>query len=147
MMKHFWGMRTTPERWNAFLKNSLVGIHEDAIAASFSSFSGLSEDEFSTKSKAFTEYRHRVFRDFCRRMRHNDILFVGTGDNAEYNLCGIVRVYGDYKFSTNAPFEHTRKVEILKSFNPPRELLKLVGCRCLELYHRDELVESLIALI
>lgn len=147
-MKKYWVMKAFQGWWASFQSEELIGIDESGVDGDYL---GLSNDEIGrlleNQDNNFNDYQNRVFQQFCQWMQVDDFVLIGTGQTTTFNLSGIVRVSGSYKFRDNPEPRHYRPVEILKVFERPRLMQRFIRTPRLERVDESDFHESIISLI
>ena len=147
-MKKYWVMKTFPEWWVTFQRESIIGIDEKGVDVDYSALSQKGIDRLlMARNSKFGEYQNRVFRQFCRWMRVDDYVIIGTGHTTTFNISGIVRVVGHYQFKKAAEPRHIRRVEALRVFSQPRPMPRFMGTQRLELIDEADFHESIVSLL
>ena len=147
-MKKYWAMKTFPEWWATFQRESIIGIDEEGVDVDYSSLTQKGVDQLLTaRNNKFGEYQNRVFQQFSRWMQVDDYAIIGTGQTTTFNISGIVRVAGHYQFKKASEPRHIRRVEILKVFSQPRPMLRFMSAQRLELIDEADFHESIVSLL
>jgi len=147
-MKKYWVMKTYQEWWSSFQRAYFIGIDEEGVDLNYLSLSP-SEIEalLADGSNNFNDYQNRVFKEFCKWMQADDFVIIGTGQTTTFNISGIVRITGSYRFDSSREPRHVREVEVLKVLAPPRPMQQFIRTPRLELIDEADFHEAVISLI
>ncbi len=147
-MKKYWVMKTFQDWWLNFQRDNVIGIDEDGVEQDYLGISQNQIDQLlQNTNNNFNEYQNRVFKEFCKWMQNGDLVIIGTGQTTTFNISGIVRVTGNYRFDSNAVPRHIRNVEILKVFPNPLSMLRFIRTPRLELIDEEDFHDAIISLL
>ena len=147
-MKKYWVMKTFQSWWTTFQQDSIIGIDEDGVDNDYLALSN--EDILhllNDDSNNFNDYQNRVFKEFCKWMQVDDFVIIGTGQTTAFNISGVIRVKGNYRFDSNIEPRHIRDVEILKVFPSPIPMQRFIRTPRLELIDEEDFHEAIISLL
>jgi hypothetical protein len=77
-MAQYWGMKTFVEWSNVFRQENVVGIDQEGVDANYLSMSDAQVQQLLTNQAGHTEFVDRVFREFPKWMRKDDLIIIGT---------------------------------------------------------------------
>lgn len=147
-MKKYWVMKTFQDWWTTFQINNVIGIDEGGVDQNYLSMTQAQVAQLlQDTNNNFNDYQNRVFKEFCRWMQIGDFVIIGTGQTTTFNISGIIRVIGDYRFDPNSEPRHIREVEILKVFSVPIPMLRFIRTPRLELIDEEDFHDSIISML
>jgi len=147
-MKKYWVMKTFQEWWINFQRDNVIGIDESGVDQDYLGISQNQIDQLlQDTNNNFNEYQNRVFKEFCKWMQTGDLVIIGTGQTTTFNISGIVRVVGNYRFDSSSEPRHIRNVEILKVFQNPLSMLRFIRTPRLELIDEEDFHDAIISLL
>lgn len=147
-MTKYWVMKTFQEWWGNFQNHQVIGIDEEGVDRDYLSMAPADiQSLISNKQVKFGEYQNRVFEEFCKWMQIDDLVIIGTGQTTDFNISGIVRVSGKYRFNQSIVPRHIRDVEILKIFDAPVSMRRFMRTPRLERIDEADFHQSIISLL
>ncbi len=81
-MTQYWSMKTFVDWWNVFRSSNVIGIGQEGVNADYRTLSDPEIQQLLTNTALndpYTDYKDRVFREFCKTMQIGDLVVVGTG--------------------------------------------------------------------
>lgn len=149
-MTQYWCMKTFAQWADDFYDKSFIGIDQEGVGKDYRKCTDVEIKallENSTLEDRYTDYKDRVFREFCVWMQVGDIVLIGTGPTTVFNLYAVVRVASDYFFDGAATPRHQRKIKFLSSPTSPRSMQRFARTSRLELIHETDFQEAVLSLI
>ena len=146
-MRKYWAMKTFKEWWTVFENDNIIGIDQDGVDQDYTTVTDPQIQTLLTTNADYTEYKDRVFREFCKWMQIGDFVVIGTGPTTEFNISGIALVSGGYTFDHNRDPRHIRSVDMLRRFATPRPMQRFSRTSRLELIDDSDFHEAIISLI
>jgi hypothetical protein len=149
-MTQYWSMKTFVEWWNIFRADNVIGIDQEGVNADYRTLADAQIQQLltnTTLADSYTEYKDRVFREFCKWMHVGDLVVIGTGPTTTFNLAGVARVTGDYYYNGLHDPKHLRAVEFLAIPATPRPMQRFSRTSRLELIHETDFHEAICSLI
>jgi hypothetical protein len=146
-MTQYWSMKTFAGWWTLFREENIVGIDQEGVDADYQSMSDEDVQQLLTTNQGYTEYIDRVFREFSKWMQGGDLIIIGTGQVAAFNLAGVARVRGNYFFDAGRTPRHLREVEFLAIPQVPRPMQRFSRTSRLELIHETDFYEAILSIV
>lgn len=145
-MIRYWSMKVFQEWWDEFQTKKYIGIDEDGVDKSYLTMNDKEINLLIEKGFLYGT-KHRYFKQFCNYMNHNDLVIVGTGQTAKFNISGIVKIISDYDFDNKLKARHHREVNIIKVFDEPRPLSQFDRFARLEMIDENDFHDVVLSLI
>jgi hypothetical protein len=149
-MTQYWSMKTFVEWWNVFRSSNVIGIDQEGVNGDYRTLSDPQIQQLLTNTALndpYTDYKDRVFREFCKWMQIGDLVVIGTGQTTVFNLAGVARVTGDYYYNGERAPRHLRSVEFLAIPSSPRPMQRFARTSRLELIHETDFHEAILSLV
>jgi predicted Mrr-cat superfamily restriction endonuclease len=140
-------MKTFVEWWGVFHRDNIVGVDQEGVDVDYRTLSDTQIQQLI--NNGMSEYIDRTFREFVQWMQIGDFVLIGTGQMTVFNLAGVAKVTGDYRFDPTRQVgpRHIRDVQFRAIPSTPVPMQRFARTSRLELIHETDFHDAILSLV